>query len=330
MSEFLVRIIFHIFILLFERLVEIIFGAMKKAAVGWGRTIIAAFHESTSQGLLCLFVPPYAISHATELKRQRTEVESVVTEFMEAGAAKDVEAAFACWSPQSLTKEGITELIERSYKIFSGYERLAISSQNPKSSGGIDSYHVKGDIIYTGDQRWPFEVWLVKDNYVWKIAGIQTGSTVVSTTKRWNSKKMRIVAISVGVLAAVVLVPSLIHMFQFFSGVETAVAEFIEAGAVGNMEAACACWSPQSATEEEIAGFVESNYDVFTGYERLSINNKNGQSSEGINSCYISGAIIYTRGQRLPLEASLMKENDIWKMTGIRIGSTETGVVKII
>jgi len=330
MGELLGKIVFYVFIVLFERLVEIVFGAIKKAVVGWGRTIITTFHESTSQGLFCLFVPPYTISHARELKRQRTEVESVITEFLEAGAARNVEAAYACCSPHLLAKGKIAELIERSYKIFAGYERLAINSQNPKSSGGSYGYHVKGDIIYTGNQRWPFEAWLVKDNYTWKITGIQTGSTVGSTIKKWSSKKTRIVAISVGVLAVVVLVPSLIHMFQFFSGVESVMAEFIEAGASGNMEAACACWCLQSATEEEITGFVESSYDVFAGYERLNISSKNGQSSGGIDSCYISGAIIYTGGQRLPLEASLMKENDVWKVTGIRIGSTETGIVKSI
>ena len=205
MGELLGRIIFSVFELLFQRLFEIIFGAIKKAVVGWESTIITAFRESASRGLLCLFVPPYAISYATELKRQRTEVEWVITEFMEAGAARNLEAVYACWSPQSVTKEEIAGVIERSDKVFAGYERLAISSENPKSSGGIYSYHVNGDIIYTGNQRWPFEAWLVKDNGVWKITGIQTGSTAGSTAKRWSNKKTYI-AIGAGVLSGILIV----------------------------------------------------------------------------------------------------------------------------
>ena len=328
MHALIARIIFSVFELLFERLVEIIFGAIKKAVVGWGRTITAAFRESKFQGLLCLF-PLYAVYYATRLERQHSEFKWVITEFMEAVAARNVKAAYACWSPQSATKEEIVGVIESSCHVFAGYERLTInSSRSGQSSGGIDSWYVNGDVIYTGDRSLPFEAWLVKENSVWKITGIQIGSIVGATAKRWSSKKTRIVAISVGVLAAAVLVPGLVHMFQFFSGVEPAVAQFMEAGVTRNVEAAYACWSPQSATEEEIAEFIESSHDVFAGYERLTISSKNGQSGGGIESCYVSGAIIYTGGQRLSLEASLVKDNEVWKITGVRIGSAEAGIVE--
>jgi len=331
MLKLLSRIIFSIFELLFERLVRIVFGAIKKAVVGWGRTIITAFRESASQGLLCLFVPPYASSYAIELKRQRTEVESVITGFMEAGAARNVEAAYARCSPHLLAKEEVAGVIERSYKVFADYERLAISSQNPKSSRGVYSYHVKGDIIYTGNQGWPFEAWLVKDNDIWKITGIQIGSAVTAVKlKWWRGKKKLAIAIGSVVVVGILLGVMLPSLMQFFSGVNTVMAEFMEAGAARNVEAACACWSPQSATEEEIDEYIESNYDVFAGYERVDLNSQSGQSSGGISEAYVKGAIIYTGGQRLPLEASLVKDNDVWKITGVRIGSTELGIVKII
>lgn len=301
---------------------EKLVGAIGKFIGGWGRTIVAGFRESVLQGLLCLFIPPYTIHYAIKLKEQRSEIRSVIWEFIEAGARRNVEAACACCSPHSPTKEEIVGVIESSYEIFAGCKLLTISSQNPKSSGGINTCHVSGGVTYSGNQSWPFEAWLVKDNDVWKITGIQMNSTVGSTAKRWSSKKTRIVAISVGVLAAVVLVPSLIHMFQFFSGVQPVITEFMEAGVARNVEAAYACWSPQMATEEEIAAFIEGSYDVFAGYERLNLNSFEGESSAGITMCYVIGAVIYTGDQSLPLEASLVKENDVWKITSMQIGST--------
>jgi hypothetical protein len=275
------------------------------------------------------------------LKRRHSEMKSVIREFMEAGAAKNVEAAYACCSPQSLTKERIAELIKSSYDVFAGYERLSINSLGARSVSGISDVtditdvfegtkvtegDVGGAIIYTGGKKLPFTAQLVKENYIWKITGIQIGSTA----KWWRDKKKLAIIGSVvvgGILIGTIVVPSLM---QFFSGVNTVIAEFMEAGAASNVEAACACWSPQSVTEEEIDAYIESNYGVFAGYERVDLNSQSGQSSGGISEAYVKGAIIYTGGQRLPLEASLVKDNEVWKITGIRIGSTEAGIVKVI
>ena len=147
--------------------------------------------------------------------------------------------------------------------------------------------------------------------------------------KRWSDSKKPLVIALVGVVILIVgIVTSCTQLFEGFSGVKPVIAEFMEAGEARNVTAAYACWSPQSATEEEIAGYIESNYDdVFAGYERLNINRWSGESSAGITTCYVSGAVIYTGDQSLPLEASLVKDNDVWKITGVRIGSTETGIV---
>ena len=268
-------------------------------------------------------------------------MKSVITEFMEAGAAKNVEAAYACCSPQSLTKERIAELIESSYDVFAGYERLSINSLGTRSVSGISDVtditdvfegtkvtecDVGGAIIYTGGKKLPFTAQLVKENYIWKITGVQIGSTA----KWWRDKKKLAIIGSVvvgGILIGTIVVPSLM---QFFSGVNTVITEFMEAGAAKNVEAAYACWSPQSITEEEIDEYIESNYGVFAGYERVALNSQSGQSSGGISEAYVKGDIIYTGDKRLPLEASLVKDNDVWKITGVRIGSTEVGIVKII
>jgi len=126
------------------------------------------------------------------LKRRHSEVKSVITEFMEAGAAKNVEAAYACCSPHSFTKERIAELIKSSYDVFAGYERLSIKSLGTRSVSGISDViditdvfegtkvtegDVGGAIIYTGGKKLPFTAQLVRENYIWKITGIQIGST---------------------------------------------------------------------------------------------------------------------------------------------------------
>jgi hypothetical protein len=107
-------------------------------------------------------------------------------------------------------------------------------------------------------------------------------------------------------------------LFSEFSGIEPVIAEFMEAGAANNTGAAYACWSTQSATEEELAEFIESYYDdLFAGYERLNISSFEGESSGGITTCDVSGAVIYTGYESWTFEASLVKKNDVWKITGI-------------
>ena len=133
------------------------------------------------------------------------------------------------------------------------------------------------------------------------------------------------IAIILGVIIAIVVVVAL-RMSREHSGFESVITKFIEAGAARNIEAAYACWSPWSASaigKEEIDEFIESRYDdLFTGYERLTINQRIEQSIDGIPRCSVSGDIIYSGDQRLPLGARLVKENNVWKIIGIRIGST--------
>jgi len=320
-------------------LVVIFFGGR------WIRTINTAYSESTLQGRLCLF-PLYAIYYA--IKRQHSELKSVITKFMEAGVARNVEAAHACWFSPCATKEEIAQLIESSRDVFTGYERLSINSLETRSVADIPGVTdviagtnvtegtkvtegaAGGAIIYTGGKRLPFKARLVKEDDVWKITSIKIGSTAGSAAKWWRDKKKLAIAIGSIVVVGILLGVMLPNLLQFFSGVNTVIAEFMEAGVARNVEAAYACWSPQSVTEEEIAGYIESSYDVFAGYERVDLNSQSGQSGGGISEAYVKGAIIYTGGQRLPLEASLVKDNDVWRITGVRIGSTEAGTVKII
>jgi len=174
------------------------------AWVGWIWILITAFSESIPQGLLCI-IPFYAIYYV--IRRWSTAkktsvislvgvgfallivglvlslmpfygVKAIVNEFMEAGAARDAEAAHACWSPWLVTEEEIDEFIEGNRDVFVGYERLTIHQRIEQSIVGITTCSVSGDIIYTGvsDPRLSFQAWLEKNNDgCWKLTNIQIG-----------------------------------------------------------------------------------------------------------------------------------------------------------
>jgi len=130
------------------------------------------------------------------------------------------------------------------------------------------------------------------------------------------------IAIILGVIVVVVVIFAR-RMGRERSGFESVITKFMAAGASRNMGAAYDCWSPHSASEEKIAEFIESSYDVFAGYEGLTISDQGTRSGVGgITESDVSGAIIYTDGKRLPLGARLVKEKDVWKIIGIRIDST--------
>jgi hypothetical protein len=134
-------------------------------------------------------------------------------------------------------------------------------------------------------------------------------------------KKPLAIGLGVGIAVIVVIVILVTQCVSgMFSGVKPVVEEFMATGAANNTEAAYACWSTQSATEEEIAEFIEGHYDLFAGYESLTISAYSGESSAGITTCEVGGAITYTGDQSLPFEASLVKQNDVWKITYIYIG----------
>jgi hypothetical protein len=137
--------------------------------------------------------------------------------------------------------------------------------------------------------------------------------------KRWSDVKKFFFIYLVGVIIIIVGLAG--SCTQLLGEVEPVLSRFMEAGAANNTEAAYACWSTQAASEKEIANYIESNYDdVFAGYERLNISGFEAQSSGGITLCDVSGAVIYTGDESLPFEASLVKSNDIWKITYIYIG----------
>lgn len=133
--------------------------------------------------------------------------------------------------------------------------------------------------------------------------------------------------IGITVVAAVVALVMVRQLSSAVSEVKPVIAEFMEAGAAKDVEAACACWAPWSATEEEIADLMANSYDVFAGYEWFDINEWYVHSGGATTSCCASGVLVHSGGQSLSLETSLQKEGEIWKIVGIRIGSTARGTV---
>jgi len=119
-----------------------------------------------------------------QLSSAVSEVKPVIAEFMEAGAAKDVGAACACWAFRSVTEEEIADLIENSHDVFAGYERLNINQWNIHSGGGITTCYGYGAVIYTGGQSLPLETSLQKESEVCKITGIHIGSAIRGTVIR--------------------------------------------------------------------------------------------------------------------------------------------------
>ena len=99
------------------------------------------------------------------------ELEDVFVEFMEAAAIKDIDAAYACCSPLQDRGE-VADFIDYNYDCFAGYEAVTTSSWEVASSNGVTQGYIGGAIIYSGEQRLPFEAWLVKEQGVWKLIGI--------------------------------------------------------------------------------------------------------------------------------------------------------------
>ena len=130
-----------------------------------------------------------------ERMRIEKNVKQVIGEFMEAGEARDIEAAYACWFPESITRGEIVELVGRGY-VFAGYKGLTIDNmsyekrwneigpevvapqgdgESDGDGGGIKIYKVQGEITYTSSRARRFEAWMGQENYVWKIKDITIG-----------------------------------------------------------------------------------------------------------------------------------------------------------
>ncbi len=68
-----------------------------------------------------------------------SELEPVITKFMEAGAAKDVDTAYSYCHP-SVPKEEVARIITSNYDLFNGFEDVTTSSLSVESKAGITMF----------------------------------------------------------------------------------------------------------------------------------------------------------------------------------------------
>ncbi|UCB42638.1 MAG: hypothetical protein JSV77_09315 [Dehalococcoidales bacterium] len=180
-------------------ILAVIGGVIYVASGIW--LLIISFNESMQHGCLSMIIPFYSLYYVITrwdkskkpfviglvglvlfvsgivptLVQFKGEVEEIVTEFMEAASAGDIDAAYACFSSQLDTEE-LADFINNNPSLFEGYERISTSSWEVVSSGGITSGSASGTIIYSGERRLPFEVWLIKEQGAWKMTGFYIGS----------------------------------------------------------------------------------------------------------------------------------------------------------
>ena len=102
------------------------------------------------------------------------ESNATVQSFMDAGAAKDIDSAYACFSSplgEELRKD-IEELILGNYQLFEGYQEVKMQSINVQFSNKGDIAQYGGEITYaSGFQGW-VDAELVKVGEEWKLTGI--------------------------------------------------------------------------------------------------------------------------------------------------------------
>jgi hypothetical protein len=118
-----------------------------------------------------------AVFVVMRMLREGSHLKKVIVKFMEAGAARDVEAAYACCSHSSYTKDAVAELVEGSYDSFQDYKRITISEYKSEWSESTEGRAwMRGKIIYRGRKQ-AFWCSLVKERDGWKITGFPIGLT---------------------------------------------------------------------------------------------------------------------------------------------------------
>ena len=123
----------------------------------------------------------------------------------------------------------------------------------------------------------------------------------------------------VGLVGSVILISGIVPMFTQYKGeLEDVFVEFMEAAAIEDINVAYSCCSSE-VDRGELADFINNNHDFFAGYEAVITSSWEVTSHNGVTEGYMSGDIIYSGEQRLPFEAWLFKEQDIWKIIGISL-----------
>lgn len=189
----------------------IVIGGLTMVVCGvW--TLVIIFRSSTAGGCLSMVFPPLALiwvlmewdkakkpflitliglalfvgGLVPTLMQFKAEAEPVITEYMEAGAARDVDRVYACWYSGEITRERIVELVNEDYWIFSDFKSVRTSSWSVVYGTDATEGHIEGLIVYSSGAERPFRADLVKIGEVWKITDLDVWVEEIELQRRTN------------------------------------------------------------------------------------------------------------------------------------------------
>lgn len=169
--------------------------------------IIIAFKESTSRGLLSLFVPYFVIYYGvTRWKKTKrifaisataliffiaglvvppmlwkSEVTPVIEGFMQAGATNNIEKAHTYWIFYTRI-DTVARIIREHDDVFVGFESFTTSSIDMKGdSGSLIGWTegwINGELHFGNGNSTDFGIMLVKHNNAWWINDIVIGENL--------------------------------------------------------------------------------------------------------------------------------------------------------
>ena len=100
-----------------------------------------------------------------------TECNTVVNSFMQAAAAKDVDAAYDL-CVEEVVRDDVENLILGQHQLFAGYQDISMKGINISYSGGRNSAEYSGEAKYSDGQTMWVEAELLKRGDNWKLTSI--------------------------------------------------------------------------------------------------------------------------------------------------------------
>jgi len=100
-----------------------------------------------------------------------TECNTVVNSFMQAGAAKDVNAAYDL-CVEEMAREDIENLILGQHQLFAGYQNISIKGINIEYKGARSFAEYSGEAKYSDGRTMWVEAELVKRGDNWELVSI--------------------------------------------------------------------------------------------------------------------------------------------------------------
>ena len=99
------------------------------------------------------------------------------------------------------------------------------------------------------------------------------------------------------------------------------VKSFMEDAVAKDIDKACACFaSPvDEQLRNDIEGLILDNYQLFEGYQDVKRRIINDQMGEPHDTAEYDGEVTYSGEYEGRVETSLVKQGEVWKLTGINV-----------